>query len=119
MHQCVTCASELRASKLACAACGITYSGEFLLPRLARLAPQHQQLAEQLILAAGNLKQVAATLEISYPTLRKRLDDLVEALALLRDADDARATALLEDVESRSVTPEAAARLIKEMSGAL
>lgn len=119
MHQCVNCESELKVSRLHCASCGIAYAGDFLLPRLARLAPAQQQLAEHLILAAGNLKQMAASLEISYPTLRKRLDDLVVALGDLRATDDTRTAALLGDVESRRLTPEAAARLIKEMNGAL
>lgn len=119
MHQCLICASELQVSKLHCSACGIAHAGDFRLPRLARLAPSQQQLAEQLVLAAGNLKQMAANLEISYPTLRKRLNDLVAALAELQSSDDERTSALLADVENGTVSPEAAARLIKEMHGAL
>jgi hypothetical protein len=59
MHQCLNCHSSLAVAKLRCDACRITYAGRFSLPRLARLSPAQQQLAEQLVLAAGNLKLVA------------------------------------------------------------
>jgi hypothetical protein len=97
----------------------VSYSGNFSLPRLARLSPAQQHLAEQLVLAAGNLKLMAASLEVSYPTLRKRLDELVEALARLRTDDDARTAELLKAVEAGDMKPETAARSIKELKGGL
>jgi hypothetical protein len=119
MHQCITCHSELVVRNLHCEACQVSYAGDFQMPRLARLSPAQQQLAEQLVLAAGNLKQMAANLEISYPTLRKRLDELVASLRTLRSADDARADDYLKDVEAGRLTPETAARRIKELNGAI
>jgi hypothetical protein len=74
-------------------------------------------MAEALVLAGGNLKQVAKTIDISYPTLRRRLDDMIAALATLRHEDETRAQVLLDDVEAGRMTPEAAARLIREMNG--
>ncbi len=100
-----------------CSACGLSYEGRFGLPRLARLDPGQQRLAEQILLAAGNLKEVAGTLEVSYPTLRKRLDALILALGELRAADEDRTAALLDGVEAGTRTAEEAARLIKEMNG--
>jgi hypothetical protein len=118
MHQCVNCGHRVEALRLNCPACRLTYEGRFLLPRLARLEPQHQSLVETLILAMGNLKLAAADLGISYPTLRKRLDGLVANLEALRRADSAEADTLLAEVESRQRPAEEAARLIKEMNGA-
>ena len=119
MHQCTNCHSTLEVKKLHCAACQVSYTGDFQLPRLARLSPAEQQLAEMLVFAGGNLKQIAATLEISSPTLRKRLDALVQSLGTLRSADDARAADYLNDVEAGRLTPEAATRQIKELNGAI
>jgi hypothetical protein len=102
---------------LRCPACSLTYAGGFRTPRLARLAPEHQRLAEQVILAAGNLKEIAAELEVSYPTLRKRLDVLIDALSALRAADQAQIDAWLKAVEGGTMTAEHAARLIRETGG--
>jgi hypothetical protein len=56
---------------------------------------------------------------VSYPTLRKRLDELVDALRALRAADSEQADELLEAVEAGDMVPETAERLIRELQGAL
>ena len=118
MIQCANCSNALEITRAACRACGLGYEGRFHLSRLARLEPGHQHLAEQIVLTAGNLKEVAGALDISYPTLRKRLDGLIRALKDLRAGDAARTRSLLDAVEAGRMSAEEAARLIKEMSGA-
>ena len=117
MVNCPNCIRQLEIARLRCTACGLSYEGSFSVPRLARLAPEQQRLAEQIILAGGNLKEVARGMDVSYPTLRKRLDALIVALRDLRNEDETRAKSLLDEVEAGRLPPEAAARLIKEMSG--
>jgi hypothetical protein len=119
MHQCLNCQTSLGVAQLHCRTCQVTYTGSFCLPRLARLSPAQQHLVEQLVLAAGNLKLMAANLEVSYPTLRKRLDGVVEALGALRSEDGKQAADFLGAVEAGDMTPETAERLIKELHGAL
>jgi hypothetical protein len=117
LHNCLNCASELEVDRVRCAACGLEYTGRFSLPRLARLSSEQQALAERLLVAGGNLKEVALAEGVSYPTLRKRVDALIGALQALRESDEARSAKLLDDVESGRIKPEEAARLMKEMSG--
>ena len=119
MHRCITCGSSLEVERVGCSACGIRYEGHLQMPRLARLESEHQQLAERVLLAGGNLKQVASDLEISYPTLRKRMDALIVALQTLVRSDEALCQELLDDVEGSRLAPEEAARRIKELNGAL
>lgn len=76
-----------------------------------------QRLVEELILAETNLKEAAEQLEISFPTLRKRLDALVEAMKQLREQDAATERALLRAVEDGLLRAEEAARQIKELHG--
>lgn len=117
MHHCPSCQGDLRVERLRCAACGLQYGGSFASPRLARLSAEQQDLAERVLLAAGNLKEVAAALEVSYPTLRKRLDALIAALAELRETDAAETGRLLAAVQAGRLRAEEAARLIREMNG--
>jgi hypothetical protein len=100
-----------------CPACRLAYEGAFHLPRLARLEAGHQSLAEQILLAAGNLKEVAGALEISYPTLRKRVDALIEAMQGLRRGDEALTRSYLDAVQAGDMPPEEASRRIKELNG--
>ena len=119
MHHCAHCHGALEVARLTCPACRLAYEGAFHLPRLARLEPDHQQLVEQIVLAAGNLKEVAGMVEVSYPTLRRRVDGLIAALNRLVDQDEVRADALLGEVEAGTLSPAAAARLIQELQGAI
>jgi hypothetical protein len=119
MHHCLNCDGVLELTRLACPACGLAYEGGFRLPRLARLSAEQQDLVERVILAGGNLKDAARDLEISFPTLRKRLDAVVEALTRLGEADGESCRALLDEVERERRAPEEAARLIKELRGGL
>lgn len=117
MRECVNCHGPLQADRLSCGACGLSFEGTFYLPRLARLEPAQQQLVEQMVLAAGNLKDVAGAMEVSYPTLRKRIDSLISALRELRAQDEAQTAEFLAAVEAGEMTAETAARLIRELHG--
>ena len=100
-----------------CSSCQIGFDGEFALPRLARLGRDHQHLAEQLILTGGNLKELALQLGITYPTLRKQIDNLILELKRLQDQDNQRTTEMLDAVERGELTAESAARMVKEQNG--
>jgi hypothetical protein len=104
-------------ARLTCPSCRVNLEGRFQLPRLARLTSDEQRLAERVLLAGGNLKAVAQELGISYPTLRKRLDALQDALRELRQRDTDATAALLKAVEDEEITAEEAARLIEELNG--
>jgi len=104
-------------TRLACERCGIEISGRFEVPRLARLSTEHQELAERILLAAGNLKEVAAVFGVSYPTLRRRVDEMIERLDASRASDAKKADEYLQAVERGEMQPEEAARRIGEMGG--
>jgi hypothetical protein len=114
MSECHYCQHELSIARFECRHCGVALEGQFGQPRLGRLPAEMQQLAEQLLLAGGNLKEVAGWQNISYPTLRKRVDDLIARLQELRSGDEAETRRLLDEVEKGHLQPEQAARLIRE-----
>ena len=117
MHICCHCDGPLEPIRLACERCGIEISGRFETPRLARLSAPHHELAERILLSGGNLKEVAEAVGVSYPTLRKRVDELIESLEALRGADAKKADEYLDAVEHGNMRPEEAARRIGEMGG--
>ena len=117
MSRCLQCDQTLEVTQMRCRACEVTLTGTFETGRLARLTGDQQRLIEQVILAGGNLKDVALEAQVSYPTFRKRLEAVMADLTELRRQDEARARSLLDDVEHKRMAPEAAARQIKEMNG--
>ncbi len=74
-------------------------------------------LGEALILAGGNLKELALSLGVSYPTVRKRVDDLIEELQTLRAEDERKIDDILRSIEAGTIPAAKGTRLIKELNG--
>jgi hypothetical protein len=50
------------------------------LPPLVSLSQDDQDFILQFITASGSLKEMASRLKVSYPTVRNRLDEIIEQL---------------------------------------
>lgn len=114
---CPLCNSTLRPSEHSCDSCGVSLRGRFTQSRLARLGPAHQDVVELLLLSGGNLKDMEREMDVSYPTVRKRVAEAREALVALRSRDEADIAGWLEEVERGTLSPEEATRLIGGLSG--
>jgi hypothetical protein len=56
------------------------------IPRwMSELPEEDWQFIKRFILASGSLKEVAGQYGISYPTVRARLDRLIEKVRILED----------------------------------
>ncbi|MDL2226013.1 DUF2089 domain-containing protein, partial [Eubacteriales bacterium OttesenSCG-928-M02] len=66
--------------RLHCPNCATEVSGNFLLDRFSTLTEEQMFFLETFIRLRGSLKDVGAALDISYPTARNRLDQLLTAL---------------------------------------
>ncbi len=77
---CPSCGSELAVTELTCLNCQTCVSGHYRLPPLLRLDPDAQAFVEAFVLASGSLKAMASRLGVSYPTVRNRLDDIINRL---------------------------------------
>ena len=50
------------------------------MPDLAALSVEDQVFVCDFVKASGSLKEMAALLKVSYPTVRNRLDDVISKL---------------------------------------
>tara|TARA_R110002124_G_scaffold129483_1_gene290915 strand:- start:214191 stop:214550 length:360 start_codon:yes stop_codon:yes gene_type:complete len=119
MIDCPICSSGLHVKQLSCGGCGVDFNGRFSLPRLARLSHLQQGFVEALVLAGGNLKTLAEELDVSYPTLRKRLDVLIADMNTLKVADEKEIDSILKSIETGDISAEQGLRHMKEINGAL
>lgn len=60
----------------------VTIRGRFQVPRVGTLDRQHSEFLEVFLRSRGVISTVEKELGISYPTVRARLDALLEALEL-------------------------------------
>ena len=77
---CPSCRSQLKVKSLRCDNCQTEVSGLYDLPVLARLSADDQQFILQFVKCSGSLKDMAKYLNLSYPTVRNLLDDIIERL---------------------------------------
>jgi len=77
---CPACSSQLKAKSLVCQQCQTEIQGEYELPVLTRLSPEDQLFILDFIKSSGSLKEMARLLRLSYPTVRNRLDEIIERL---------------------------------------
>ena len=81
---CPSCSGSLHVSQLSCPACSTQVSGNYPLPVLLQLNADEQDFVLQFFLSSGSLKEMASQMSISYPTVRNRLDDLINKINTLK-----------------------------------
>ena len=110
--RCPYCFGKMRVSTLMCDGCTTEIKSRFTVPGFLELSPDQQQFAMDFILASGSLKEMAAKYGISYPTVRARLDRLIECLAGRKPSEEERRAAVLDAVEEKRISTQEASRLL-------
>jgi hypothetical protein len=108
-NHCPYCQRAMQITCMTCPSCEVSVEADFPAPRLARLPVEHQRFIEMFVLASGNLKAIAEQAGVSYPTVRSRLDKIIDALrqVILETSGET------DEVFNERERTEAAARLIK------
>ena len=117
---CPYCNEPMVVSRMQCGGCHVSVEAAFPSPRLMNLPSEHQRFIEIFVLAGGNLKQMAEQAGVSYPTVRSRLDKVIDALRQeIARTSQVRGTILDAVGESQTATDndskDTAAKIIKSV----
>lgn len=87
---CPSCGSVLRVRSMYCHACDTQIVGDYMLPPLMRLTEEEQRFVVDFVMCSGSLKEMAARMGVSYPSVRNRLDEIIGELrrAVATDMSD-------------------------------
>jgi len=77
---CPVCGGRMYITSLKCNTCNTEIRGEFELDELFKLNKKQLDFVKVFIRNRGNIKEVEKELGISYPTVRNKLDEIIEAL---------------------------------------
>lgn len=118
--KCPVCNQELEVTKLNCNFCGTSIEGNFEVCKFCRLSSEDTHFIEVFIKCRGNIKEVEKELNISYPTVRSKLNQVIEALGYEADStsDEDKKTKrkeILDMLDSGEVTSKEAAKLLKDL----
>ena len=78
---CPACGGGLYVQTMCCEGCDTRIEGSFPLPQLMLLSEEDQQFVLDFVLCSGSLKEMAAKMKLSYPSVRNRLDDIIAELS--------------------------------------
>jgi hypothetical protein len=124
--KCPSCNGDLAVAKLHCHSCGITVEGDFNVPPLLRLNRAQLDFVEVFLKNRGIIREVERELGVSYPTVRARLDEVLDAIGFnlaSTPADDRQEDStnrgrrvVLEQLSAGKITPEQAMRALSGAS---
>jgi hypothetical protein len=117
---CSVCGGELEAVRLQCRSCGTALEGHFDVSPFARLTPEQHQFLLLFLKSRGIIKEVERAMGLSYPTVRSRLDALLESLGLSgapAPATPRRRIDVLNDLEAGKITVVDAVAQLKALDG--
>ena len=112
--ECPICESDLIVTKLKCTNCKTEISGEFKLSKFNYLSKEHLYFIAVFIKNRGNIKSIEKELGISYPTVKRNLDDVIVSLGYeVSDEDKIKKDEIFKKLEKGEITALEAAQLIK------
>jgi hypothetical protein len=86
--ECPICGGDLVVSKLSCHHCDTEISGQFKLSKFNYLSKEHLYFIEMFMKNRGNIKALEKELGVSYPTVKKNLDEVIIALGYKVDEEE-------------------------------
>jgi len=118
---CPVCDEGMIVTRLHCPNCEVTVEGRFSLGRLAMLSPEQLEFVEVFLRCEGKITRVEKELNISYPTVRSRLNEIIAAMGYevpRVDVDHDELSAeerrqVLDDLAAGRITSEEAVELLR------
>ena len=102
--KCPVTGEALEVTRLECPSSGISIEGRFQPNEFALLEPDKLEFMRLFVKVRGNLKEVERILELSYPTVRQRFENLL--LALGYEAHESVAEVKVERADILSLLEE-------------
>lgn len=120
LEQCPSCGGKLEITRLNCASCETVVLGRYKPCPFCKLSPESTRFLETFVQCRGNVKEMEREIEISYWTIRRRLDGLIEELGLEATPDQqvdssARQLEILEQVDRGELSAAQALEIMSQL----
>jgi hypothetical protein len=119
LTRCPICQNELTITRLHCEACNTTLEGRFTGGPFGHLSKEQLDFIETFVRCEGKLTRMEDELQLSYPTIRNRLHEVIRAMGYepgkdeQADVPEDRRRQVLEDLETGKISAEDATRILR------
>ena len=119
LNQCPVCKDDLLITKLECRTCGTSIEGHFITSSFAQLNKEQMEFVEIFVRCEGKLNRMEGELNLSYPTIRNRLHEVIRAMGYEPGSEDTRLTEterqrILEDLNQGRISASEAMKMLQE-----
>ena len=116
LSHCPVCSDKLKVTKLKCNSCNTVIDNEFELSKFDYLNNEQLYFIETFIRCRGSIKEVEREMGISYPTVRAKLDEVIESLGYSVKETKAKQDSrdILEALENGDISVDEAINRLKE-----
>jgi hypothetical protein len=99
---------------LHCPACDITVNGGFSSDRFALLDDETNDFIEVFLLSRGNIKEIEKKLGISYPTVKSKIDKMVNEVMRVKHMEEELADAKKKQQEEAEKSEQRIRKITKD-----
>ena len=89
---CPACGNKLHIARLVCEDCGTVVEGDFARSRFEKLPDEDLEFIELFLRKRGNIKAVGSALDLSYPTVKNKLDQALKHLGFIDEESEEEAS---------------------------
>ncbi len=124
ISECPVCHNDLIVTGLKCTHCETKLNGEFTLSKFNYLDTEKLYFIEVFVKNRGNIKMIEKEMGLSYPTIKKMLDEVVEQLGYSNsqtvevEKEEYKGPSrkeILEQIDNGKLSVEEAAKLLAKI----
>lgn len=119
--KCPLCGGEITVTRIYCRDCDTTIEGRFVGGPFSQLTQEQLDFVETFVRCEGKITRMEGELDLSYPTIRNRLHEVIRALGYEPGGGDEPSgltdeerQSILEDLDMGRITADTAMRLLRE-----
>lgn len=117
--RCPVCRNELTIARLHCPSCDTSIEGQFTGGPFAHLTVEQLDFIVTFVRCEGKINRMEQELELSYPTIRNRLHEVIRALGFEPGKDEVvevsadKRNHVLEELELGKISADEAMRMLR------
>ncbi|MFC2064783.1 DUF2089 domain-containing protein [Chloroflexota bacterium] len=120
LSACPLCEAELVVSRLYCPSCDTTIEGRFTNGTFPGLTLEQLDFVETFVRCEGKINRMEDELNLSYPTIRNRLHEVIRAMGYEPGKDDdsqgisgEQRLKILQDLDEGTITADVARQMLE------
>src|SRR5512147_178217 len=117
--RCPLCGGEVTVTRIYCQDCDTTIEGRFTGGPFSQLTQDQLSFVETFIRCEGKITRMEVELDLSYPTIRNRLHEVIRALGFEPGKDEIvevsaeKRSSVLEELEAGRLSADEAMRILR------